>query len=85
MIKITIELLPFGSEKHKKHLGTAIITNIGSGTKYSGNYKYNLSKKGNPKNTWREGKISGFPRKKLGAYDLLFRVLRDVVSERNIK
>lgn len=32
---------------------------------------------------WRKGKVSGFPRLKLGPWDLLFRVLRALVAGRN--
>ena len=68
---------PLGSEKHKKHLGTATIANLGTGTKTQGNYRYTLSRRGAPDSVLRQGKIEGFPRKKLGIWDLLLRVLMD--------
>ena len=39
MIVITIELWRKGNPKDKVHLGTAIITNTGEGTRTKGNYK----------------------------------------------
>lgn len=82
MIRITIELLPKGDETKKRHLGTAEIANIG-GSLTSGNYAVKLSKWGNPKSTWRSGSVEDFPRQRLGAWDLLYRALRNTVGKRN--
>lgn len=83
MIRITIELWPKGDEQRKRHLGTIDIANDGAGTATSGNYVARLSRRGAPLSTWKTTKVKGFPRKRLGAYDLLFRVLTSVVSARN--
>jgi len=50
-----------------------------------GHYGYRLSRKGAPESFWRGGGVMNFPRKKLLAWDLLFRILRDAVEERNGK
>jgi len=87
MLRITIEILPFGFEKNKRHLGTATIANDGTGTLKTGNYTYKLSKWGRPDAVWRRGHITGFPRGgrgSLGPWDLLFRVLKDAVGRRSI-
>ena len=84
MIRITIELLPRGDEALKRHLGTITIANTG-GTPTRGNYRARLSKRGRPNQVWKEGQITNFPRKRLGAYDLLYRALAAVVGERNLK
>jgi hypothetical protein len=39
MLKITVELWPFGSEVHKKTLAVMDIANDGTGTATRGNYK----------------------------------------------
>ena len=79
MIKITVELWPLGSEKHKKEIASMKIWNDGTGTKSMGNYKYqsNLSR------TWKSGSIEKFPRQRLNVWDLIFRVLYNAVGERN--
>ena len=41
MIKVTIELLPHGNEKQKKHLGTIEINNMGGGVRL-GRYAYTV-------------------------------------------
>lgn len=58
------------------------IANIG-GTVARGNYVVRLSIKGQPERIWKQGRVINFPRRKLGAYDLLYRALKDTVGERN--
>lgn len=82
MIVVTIELWPGGDRSRKELLGAATIANDGSGTPTVGNYRYALGKRKGV-GTWKEGEIKGFPRKRLGGYDLLLRVLRDAVGGRN--
>lgn len=84
MIKVTIELIPaWGDESNSQHLGTAWIVNDGVGGLDLGNYDFALSKWGEPEATWRKGRIEGFPRQRLGPWDLLFRILRVAVGSRN--
>lgn len=83
MIKITAELLPYGRSENKRHLGTLLIANTGTGTKRSGNYRYMLYKAGSTVRRWKEGEISGFPRLRLLVWDLLYRILRDIFGDRN--
>lgn len=83
MIKITIELCPFGDEKNSKVIGLAKIWNDLSGGKSKGNYGYKIFKRGNPSFVWKEGRLQGFPRLKLTGWDLLFRILYKEFGERN--
>lgn len=83
MVKVTIELWPFGSEMGKKHLGTLLISNDVSGDESKGNYKCRFFNKAGRK--WRKCFVRGFPRKRLLAWDLLYRALREVVGNRNAK
>lgn len=83
MLRITIELLPMGDESRARHLGTAEIWNDGKGTIARGNYGARLSRRGQPNSTWKKASITGFPRKRLGAWDLLYRILREAVGGRN--
>lgn len=82
-VRVTVELLPGGNASRARHLGTAIITNLGEGTPHSGHYSVTLSKKGQPSIVWRSGRVDNFPRKRLGSWDLLFRALRATVGGRN--
>lgn len=59
MIKITVELFPYGSETNKSVLGTAKIWNDATGTKTKGNYCFQLFGKSR---LLREGEIKGFSR-----------------------
>jgi len=83
MIVVTIDLWPLGIEANKKHLGTAYIANNLEGTVETGNYTVKLTKWNNAKTAWKKGSVRGFPRLKLGAWDLLFRALLDTVGSRN--
>ena len=83
MIRITIELLPLGSEIGKRHLGTALIINDGTGTGAKGNYLVKLSKWGTPKSTWKKAKVMDFDRRKRGPWDLFYLALRAAVGNRN--
>jgi uncharacterized protein involved in tellurium resistance len=38
MIRVTIELVPFGEEAYKKEIGSIIIANDGTGNQAIGNY-----------------------------------------------
>ena len=83
MLRVTIELLPLGSESRKRHLGTIEIVNDRSGTLELGNYDVTLFKWGTGQRVWRRGRVEGFPRKRLGPHDLLYRALMATVGGRN--
>lgn len=85
MIKVIIELWPRGDESRKSVLGEIDICNDGkSKNPRIGNYNARLKKFGG-KGTWKSGNVSGFPRKALGPYDLLYRILKNIVGYRNKK
>ena len=49
MIRVTIELIPFGNEARKRVLGTMVLVNDGTGSAQTGNYNCFLVRKdGNP-------------------------------------
>ena len=74
MVRVTIELVPFGIESRKRVMGIAEIGNDATGDRETGNYTFTLSKF-DGKGIWKKGAVTGFPRIKLGPYDLLYRVL----------
>lgn len=78
MIKVTVELYPFGNESRKRVLCTGKIWNDGTGSKTSGNYRYRLMCVGGSR-MWREGSVKGFPRKRKSVWWLLAKCLLDAV------
>jgi hypothetical protein len=81
MLRITIELLPGGCEARKRILATGTIANVGTGSLSQGNYFAEFKDAaGRP---WKHCTVTGFPRKRLLAWDLLFRVLKTLVGQRN--
>lgn len=42
MLRITIELVPYGKEEHRRKIGKIEIANDGTGDFKIGNYKYKL-------------------------------------------
>lgn len=77
---MTIELVPMGDEARARTIHTAVIANDGTGTKSQGNYRYALSRRGSTK-PWKVGKLHGFPRLRLGAWQLLYRVLAEALDQ----
>lgn len=81
MIRITMELLPFGFEQGKRTLGVIEVANDGTGTAAIGNYTYRLSHAGryyNPKTKkpYKKGWVAGH-RRAASPYKLLYKVLKD--------
>lgn len=82
MLVIKVELWPQGDSNRAVSQGYATITNDASGTLTVGNYRVAISQRDGNR-PWKEGQVKGFPRKQLGAWDLLYRALREMVGERN--
>ena len=80
MIRVTIEMFPGGKEANKRILGTAIITNDGTGTNKIGNYKYTLFNKA--RNKYKQGKIKKFDRQNKIAWRLLNLILNDAFEKK---
>jgi hypothetical protein len=83
VVVITVELWRKGDPNNKIELGSARITNTGGGTETKGNYIAAIfGKRGRHMETVS---IAGFPRKRLMAWDLIFRALRAAFEQRNPK
>jgi hypothetical protein len=88
MLVIKIEMWPRGDASKARLLGEGRICNEGGDMK-TGNYSVNLlkspeyAKDGNVGKSWRKGTVSGFPRQKLGPWDLLLRGLVSAIGSRN--
>ena len=80
MLRVTIELVPFGVETEAKVLGRIGIVNDGSGNLDLGNYDVALSdegpftRNGKTKN-WRRVRLVGFKRRHYGPYHILLAAL----------
>jgi len=81
MLRVTVEIWPFGSKAAKRTLGVAEIANDATGSKTKGNYNYRLYDAGGK--LWKSGRVEDFPRQCLLAFDLLYRALKDAIGERN--
>lgn len=62
-------------------IATGTICNTGTGSPTLGNYRIELQDAAGRR--WRKGHIEGFPRKRLLAWDLLYRALGLLVGNRN--
>lgn len=87
MIIVKIELWPGGFEDHpqKRELQRIFIANVG-GTAQVGSYDVVIPKSAEyakRPGIWRKGRVTGFPRLRLGPADLLFRALAACVGDRN--
>ena len=81
MLRITVELVPWGVESRARIIATGTIANTGMGTPTRGDYRIELRDAAGRK--WKTGHIENFPRKRLLAWDLLYRALGKVVGGRN--
>lgn len=83
MIVLKIELWPHGDSSKARSLGLGIIVNEGTGDPTHGNYFVSLRSAGKQARKWKEGKVAMFPRKRLLAWDLIYRALHATISYRN--
>ena len=62
-------------------IATGEIVNTGTGSPTQGNYRIELRDAAGRR--WKKGHVEGFPRKRLLAWDLLYRALDEIVGNRN--
>ena len=79
MIKITVELWPFGDEAAKKTLAEARIWNDGTGSPFEGSYGYELTDKGGK--VFRSGFLGEFRRAEFSVWWLIAAVLRSALPD----
>jgi len=82
-LRVTVESVPAAGAAPREHLGTALIANDCTGSPTMGNYVVFLSKRRRPRVAWRHGRVTGFPRRRLGPWDLLLQALMAAIGERN--
>ena len=86
MLYIRIEIWPFGKQERARLLGEMHIANTGeSDVRSVGHYTTKIFRSpeySKRPGVWKQGEVKGFPRLKLGPWDLLFRALRSTVGNR---
>lgn len=84
MLRVTVEMVPFGVESRKHTIGQLLLINNATGTIDTGNYDIELrTYKQNGKESLSKTKIKNFPRTVFGAWDLIYRALKTFVGEAN--
>lgn len=77
MLRITVELIPFGIESKKREIGKCTIGNDLTGTKEKGNYTMFLK----DENHQYASKIKNFDRLNKSAWELLLEGLKKIYNE----
>jgi hypothetical protein len=77
VIRVTVDLLPFGGEQGRKNLATFDIANDGTGTPDRGNYMYRPS----PNKEWIPKVVTDYPRKAYNVKKLIYLVLKHVYTK----
>lgn len=80
MLKIKIELIPFGIGS-VKDFWEADIWNDLSGNRSIGNYKFKIFKKNSKKEVWKGGEIKNFQRLRWSVWYLLYLCLKSIYDD----
>lgn len=78
MIRVTVELVPWGKEAEKKTIGTMVIVNDGTGSREMGNYKYYILNENG--DSIYDGHYTKFPRA-LRIWRLIQEIFRIIPKE----
>jgi hypothetical protein len=83
MLVVKIEFWPFGDQSKAKVIGKAEIANDATSPSTDiGNYDIRIVQSGDAGRFNRKVRIEGFPRKKLGAWYLLYLALRKLFNRK---
>jgi len=85
MLKITVEIIPFGIKDMKKRLGEIYITNDGTGNEEIGNYNYTIKterRQDEKIGDELKGRVENFQRRKCNFWKLLYLILKGVYDGR---
>lgn len=74
MIRVTVEIFPYGDESRRRKLAHLDIANDGTGDHVIGNYKYRAYNEAG--SLWKSGTLTGFKRSRYTVLWLLALVLR---------
>lgn len=79
MIKIILEMWPYGFKDAKRKICEGIIGNDGTGTKTKGNYNVKLLDRAN--NMMKEGRVENYPRKEKHVWYLVYLALKSIYDK----
>lgn len=81
MIRVTVELWPFGWETNKRTIAVLDVYNDGTGTPERGNYKFRVYRRPGVKRPLsakgRSGEVKNYPRQAYPVWELIRRVLNE--------
>jgi hypothetical protein len=85
MLVVRVELWPNGRGEHRREIGRATIWNE---TQLADVSDYGYTLRENPSDVTESlvstgGLLTGFPRRKLGVFDLMYRILKQELGVRN--
>jgi hypothetical protein len=83
MVRVTVDLVSAVSRDRDRRIGLALIAAADGTTADSVTADYTVTLEGADGRAWKEVGVRGFPRKRLLAWDLLYRALREAVGPRN--
>lgn len=81
MLKVKIELLPFGMTSVPSKVWIAHIWNDASGTKQIGNYLFKIFQMNSNDKVWRGGEVKNFKRKEWSVWYLLYLCLKTIYGD----
>lgn len=76
MIRVRVDLVPFGNEDEAKEIGQLVLANDGTGNAFTGNYVFVYADNSGLE---YEGSVKDFPRK-MGIWELLAECLSNSVD-----
>jgi len=76
VIRVRVDLVPFGNEDEAKEIGQLVLANDGSGNAFTGNYVFVYA---DNSGTEYEGSVKDFPRRH-GIWELLSECLANSVD-----
>lgn len=85
MLVCKLEMWPHGDETKAREIGRVLIANA-DGTESRGSYDVVMPKSpeyARRKGVWKRGRVTDFPRQKLGPHDLLLRALVACIGDRS--
>jgi hypothetical protein len=80
MLRIKIDLLPFGSHPPKV-TWVADIWNDATGSEHIGNYLFKIYEQNSTEKIWKGGCIKNFKRKQWSVWYLLYLALKEIYKE----
>lgn len=82
MLRVTIELIPFGNEENKRKIGEMVIANTGDGTGALGDYEAWTAPDSHSNEPLMFGKLKGYDRRQ-SVWELIRLMLESIRLEKH--